>query len=138
MTADQQTPGCESPTVTMGTTTKEKAIMRTSTAVPQEYRHTTARWNALSKPGATVEIRTIEIPLSEAQVGDLVCACNGRPHYWITKIGESLSEGSGFGTQTDIWWEMTYCSASANGHVERDYPGSIWGDGPITVVDTIG
>jgi len=116
--------------------------MRTSTAVSQEYRHTTARWNALSKPGATVEIRTIEVPVREVQVGDLVTDTSGRPMFWVTKVGESLNdgyEGNGIGfARTDIWWEMTYCTACANGHVERDYPTAIFGNGEVTIVDTIG
>jgi hypothetical protein len=85
-----------------------------------------------------VELRTIEVPVREVQVGDIVTDTSGRPMFWVTKVGESLNEGNGFGTQTEIWWEMTYCTACANGHVERDYPTAIFGNGEVTIVDTIG
>jgi len=107
-----------------------------TTTTDQQW-NTESRWDAVSQPGPTVELRTIEIPVREVQVGDLVTDTSGHPMFWVTKIGEGLT-GNAFGPYTEIWWEMTYCCASANGHVERDYPTAIFGNGEVTIVDTIG
>ena len=111
--------------------------MRTTTAIPSEGQRTTHRWSAHSTEGATVTIRTIEVPIREVQVGDLVCDCNGRPHFWVTKIDHVAGSA-----RPTYHWEMTYCSASANDHVETDYPDAMFGGfdghGTVTIVDTIG
>ena len=116
--------------------------MRTTTAVPKAERHTTARWNALSTEGATVTVRTIEIPASEVQVGDLVTTANdvrygtsGLPVFWVTGI--ISTPGTSFiDSKPGFWWDVTYCSASANDHAETD----VWMDvdAKVHIVDTIG
>jgi hypothetical protein len=114
--------------------------MRTTTAVPQEERHTTHRWNAHSTEGATVTVRTIEIPAREVQVGDLVTTAtdvrfgtSGLPVFWVTGIVPSTPS---LQSEPGYWWTTTYCSASANDHEETD----TWmaADAPVHIVDTIG
>jgi len=115
--------------------------MRTTTAVPSARRHTTHRWNAHSTEGATVTVRTIEIPASEIQVGDLVTTATdvrygttGLPVFWVTGIKPDLPVL--FGNLPGYWWDVTYCSASANDHEES----GVWmaSDAPVHIVDTIG
>ena len=114
--------------------------MRTTTAVPSDEQHTTTRWNALSTEGATVTVRTIEVPASEVQVGDLVTTAtdvrygtSGLPVFWVTGITVVDGGGEGVG---GFWWTTTYCSASANGHEETDTWMAV--DATAHIVDTIG